>query len=175
MSARRQPALKYAVVERERRFLVDCIPEGVVRVSDIVDRYVVGTRLRLRQVRPARGTGEGATGDEGTGVVRKLGHKVRLDGDASGIACTSMYLDDAEWRLLSRLPAHVVAKRRHHVERDDVRLVVDELADGTLLAEIDDRDRSPVAVPRWLGVVADVTSDEKWTGAAIAVRLGAPA
>jgi len=35
-------SLKYAVVERERRFLVDHIPDGVVSTRQIVDRYVEG-------------------------------------------------------------------------------------------------------------------------------------
>lgn len=61
-------SLKYAVVERERRFLVDHIPDGVVSTRQIVDRYVEGTRLRLREV----------TDDDGT-ITRKLGHKARLN------------------------------------------------------------------------------------------------
>ena len=60
-------SLKYAVVERERRFLLASLPDGVVSTKQIVDRYVTGTRLRLREVRE----------DDGT-VIRKLGHKVRL-------------------------------------------------------------------------------------------------
>jgi CYTH domain-containing protein len=47
-------------------------------------------------------------------------------------------------------------------------VAIDELEDGTLLAEIDDRDGAPVAVPGWLDVLRDVTDDEKWTGAQLA-------
>ena len=155
------PSLKYAVVERERRFLVGSVPDGVVKVTTIVDRYVTGTRLRLREVH-----------EDGGQVVRKLGHKVRLGGDASEVACTSIYLDDVEWELLRPMPASLLRKRRHHVERDGIRIAVDQLEDGTLLAEIDDRDSPPVAVPAWLEVLADVTTDESWTGAAIAARVG---
>jgi CYTH domain-containing protein len=153
--------LKYAVVERERRFLVRGVPDGVVRTDDLLDKYLDGTRLRLREVRSQDG-----------GVVRKLGHKVRLGDDAAAVACTSLYLDDAEWLLLSGLPGVVVRKRRHHVQRAGVHVAVDELEDGTLLAEIDDRDDAPVRVPDWLEVLADVSTDEAWTGAAIAARLG---
>ncbi|NLT28964.1 MAG: hypothetical protein GXX86_00685, partial [Propionibacterium sp.] len=57
MDATRPPvSLKYAVVERERRYLVSGLPEGALQVKDIVDRYVMGTRLRLREVRDADGT-----------------------------------------------------------------------------------------------------------------------
>ncbi len=71
-------SLKYAVVERERRWLVRRIPEGVSSTKDIVDRYVTGTRLRLREVREADGT-----------VVRKLGQKVRLSDGPAEVACTN--------------------------------------------------------------------------------------
>ena len=95
-------SLKYAVVERERRFLVLSIPDGVVDVQLIVDRYVDGTRLRLREVRRPDGT-----------VVRKLGHKVRLGDGPAEVACTNLYLDDEEWRVLRALPARELRKRRH--------------------------------------------------------------
>ena len=72
--------------------------------------------------------------------------------------------------LLSSLPARVLIKRRHHLEREGVRVVIDELEDGTLLAEIDDGDRPPAPVPSWLDVIADVTGDEAWTGGSIAAR-----
>ena len=151
-------SLKYAVVERERRFLVSSVPAGVTRTQQVVDRYVVGTRLRLREV----------VADDGS-VVRKLGHKVRLSPGPEEVACTSMYLDDAEWGLLSTLPARVLRKTRRIVERDGLRVAVDELEDGTLLAEIDDRDEGPGPVPEWLDVVEDVSADERWTGATLAM------
>lgn len=150
-------SLKYAVVERERRFVVRRLPAGVTETREIVDRYVTGTRLRLRVVRHGDGT-----------VVRKLGQKVRLGEGPAEVACTNLYLDEAEWALLEALPARVLRKRRHVVERDGVVVAVDEHEDGTLVAELDDGDRSPAPVPAWLDVVADVSDDEAWTGAALA-------
>jgi len=150
-------SLKYAVVERERRFLVRSIPPGDVTRRQILDRYVIGTRLRLREVR-----------EEDGAVTRKLTQKIRLTNDPSEIACTNMYLDDAEWRLLQAMPARVVAKTRHVVTRDGVTVAVDEWEDGTLLAEIDDGDATPAQVPEWLDVIEDVSSAEQWTGAALA-------
>ena len=49
-----------------------------------------------------------------------------------------------------------------------VTMAIDELDDGTLLAEIDDQDGPPVHVTSWLGGLRDVTDDEKWTGAQLA-------
>lgn len=149
-------SLKYAVVERERRFLVRAVPDGVVATRRIMDRYLDGTRLRLREV------------VEDEQVVRKLGHKVRLKDGPAEIACTSLYLDDAEWALLAALPARTLRKTRHLVERDGFIVAVDEHEDGTLVAEIDDRDGPIRPVPSWLEVIADVSDDENWTGARLA-------
>ena len=150
-------SLKYAVVERERRYLVAAVPEGVATTLDIVDRYVTGTRLRLREVRAADGT-----------VTRKLGHKVRLGDGAAEVACTNLYLDDAEWALLSTLPSRPLRKRRHLVRREGLVVAVDEHEDGTLVAEIDDGERPADGVPDWLDVLEDVSDDEAWTGAGLA-------
>jgi hypothetical protein len=99
-------SVKYAVVERERRFLVAKLPDVAHERRRIVDRYVTGTRLRLREVV----TEDGA-------VTRKLGHKVRLGEGPYESACTSLYLDDAEWDVLCALPAKTLRKVRHLVTR----------------------------------------------------------
>jgi hypothetical protein len=52
----------------------------------------------------------------------------------------------------------------------EITVAIDELEDGTLLAEIDDRDRPAGTVPTWLDVLADVSTDEIWTGATLARR-----
>jgi CYTH domain-containing protein len=145
--------LKYAQIERERRYLVRAVPDGVRSVDEIEDAYIEGTRLRLRRV-----TSQGE-------VTRKLGHKIRLGPGPQEVASTSLYLDDAEWDQLSALPARRLRKRRHHVVRDGHAFAVDEFPDGTLLAEFDDGDDKPTGVPGWLEIVADVTDDEQWTGA----------
>ena len=150
-------SLKYAVVERERRFLVSKLPGVAHERRRIVDRYVTGTRLRLREVVTEDGV-----------VTRKLGHKVRLGAGPREIACTSLYLDDDEWEVLCALPAQTLRKVRHLVTRDGVTVAIDELEDGTLLAEIDDQDGVPVPVPSWLDVLREVTDDEGWTGARLA-------
>lgn len=121
------PSLKYAVVERERRYVVATLPPHVTSTKEITDRYITGTRLRLREVREQDGT-----------VTRKLGHKVRLAPGPEEVACTTFYVDDEEWDLLSALPARTLRKRRHLVEADGWLVAIDELADGSLLAEIDD-------------------------------------
>jgi CYTH domain-containing protein len=145
--------LKYAHVETERRFLLRAVPDGVASVSDIADRYIDGTRLRLREV-----TTNGAT-------TRKLGHKVRLGAGPARIAHTSIYLDDAEWAVLGRLPARTLRKRRYQIERDGMVLAVDQFPDGSLVAEFDGGDLQPADPPAWLDVIREVTTDEAFTGA----------
>lgn len=153
--------LKYAVVERERRFLLRALPEGATETREIVDRYLTGTRLRLREVR----------GEDGA-VVRKLTHKVRLGEGTAEVACTTLYLDESEWAVLRALPARRLHKRRSLLSRDGLTVAVDEHADGTVVAEIDDGDLPAAPVPAWLDVVMEVTGDEAWTGAGLARRLG---
>lgn len=149
--------MKYAIVERERRYRLGRLPDGVSSTREILDRYVTGTRLRLREVRESDGS-----------VTRKLGHKVRISGGPAEVACTNFYLNDDEWTLLATLPAQLLRKRRHMIHRDGLRVAVDEHEDGTLIAEIDDGDQPSEFVPDWLDVVDNVTDDEAWTGARLA-------
>jgi len=163
--------LKYAKVERERRWLLDGLPPfpDDARQVRIVDRYLHGTRLRLREVTETDGT-----------VVRKLGHKVRLGDDAREVACTSLYLDDAEWAALGALPGDVLTKLRVFVPHGEHIVALDVFESphaGLVLAEIDGGDR-PAGVPdTFTGrfhVVREVTDDEAFTGAALARRARRP-
>ncbi len=152
-------SLRYARVERERRWLLATLPELSGAPMAITDQYLVGTRLRLREV------------VEAETVVRKLGHKVRLDADAEEVACTNFYLDDAEWAFLSGLPAQVLHKQRWRVVRDGRRVAVD-VFDGRLaglfLAEIDRGSGPDLGLPAGFDAVAEVTFEEAFTGAALA-------
>ncbi len=86
--------MKYAVVERERRHLVGGLPAGVTSTSDIVDRYLTGTRLRLREVREADGS-----------IVRKLCLKVRVGSGRVVLVCSIFYLDEDVCALVVALGA----------------------------------------------------------------------
>ncbi len=156
--------MKYAVVEREHRFVVLTAPDPslAVRTLEIDDRYLHGTRLRLRRVREA-----------GAPDVLKLGQKVRFEEhDPAALAHTTIYLDAAEYDALSALPGDRVVKTRHHVPLDVGHvLAVDRFhgaLDGLVLAELDlGADRVlPPTLPHGLG--PDVTQDERFTGAALA-------
>jgi hypothetical protein len=154
---------KYARPERERRFVLAAVPPGAGEERRIVDRYVRGTRLRLREV------------GEGPGAVRKLGQKVRPDeADARVVLHTTMYLDPPEFEALSALPAAVLVKRRSWIAVPHGRRLAVDVFEGSLrglvLAEIelgDETDAAAFVAPEW--VLAEVTGDERFTGGRLAV------
>ena len=60
------------------------------------------------------------------------------------------------------------AQEAAHGPQDGWLVAIDQHEDGTLVAEIDDRDEPSDRVPDWLDVVSDVTRDEAWTGGRLA-------
>jgi len=159
-----RPSLKYAAVERERRFLphVSVDLAGASQVKQIEDRYVEGTRLRLRTVRAA-----------GQAPVYKLGQKIRfVPGDASALAHTTVYLDEVEHALLSGLPAVTLTKTRYVIPLSGQLDVAVDVFGGALsgltTAELDlgETGLPPDRLPSWLG--AEVTGIEEYTGYALA-------
>lgn len=139
---------KYSCLEREVRFLASPdAPTGPT--TPIVDRYLLGTRLRLRRM-----------GDQW-----KLGKIVDLASGEKEI--TNLYLDDAEADLLLRLPAWEVQKERARFVYDGAVWSVDTYRDGTLIAECEQPEASR---PPWLA--RELTGDPEWSGFALAKRLG---
>jgi hypothetical protein len=77
--------LKYALVERERRFLLAGLPEmPSIRAVSITDHYLTGTRIRLRRATE--------TTNEGQQVVYKLTQKIPRGSGRFGLI-TRMYLN----------------------------------------------------------------------------------
>lgn len=154
----------YARIEREHRFLLAGVPAGldVRRTLEIVDWYVVGTRLRLRLVREA-----------GRAPVHKLGHKVRpdqQDGAApAAVAHTTMYLSAAEFATMIALPALELRKTRRLVGADG--FAVDEFhgaLDGLVLAEVDVGAHAELPAELPWSARADVSDDVRFAGGTLA-------
>lgn len=142
-------SLKYAHVERERRFLLTALPDlTAARVLRITDRYVDGTRLRLRTVE-----------EDGRPVVFKLGQKIRLEGISTN-AHTTMYLSAAEHAGLAHLPGRELRKTR----RLKGHWAFDVHEDGLLLAETE------TAEEPWFPYLREVTDEEEFTGGRLAAR-----
>jgi hypothetical protein len=152
---------KYALVERERRFLLAASPAGPGSGRrDITDRYLTGTRLRLRRV-----TGDGRPEPE-----YKLTQKVPAarPGPVQGLI-TNLYLSRAEYDLLLALPGADLGKTRLSYPP----YVVDIFGPprrGLVLAEVElGTDDELAACPPPPGSVAEVTADDRFTGGRLAV------
>lgn len=149
---------KYARRELERRFLFTEPPgDDAVRVVRIVDRYLPGTRIRLRQ------TIEIAHGDAVDRTTYKLTQKVPAPDGEPGLI-TTIYLDAAEHALLAQLPAASLRKTRLSIPPLGIDVFEDALA-GLVLGEAefaDERSMSRFATPS--NAVAEITGDERLTG-----------
>jgi CYTH domain-containing protein len=146
---------KYARVEIERRFLLDGVPEAaeVLAVNEIGDRYLDGTRLRLRRM-------AGVDGPTQLKLTQKLPDP---DGARQG-ALTTIYLSEAEHAAFARLPAATLSKSRLSIAPYGVDVFHGEL-EGLYLAEAefatveDAAALVPAAFCR-----AEVTADRRFTG-----------
>src|SRR5262245_53221495 len=120
------PPSKYARVEIERRFLVAGVPEGaeIVAVNEIADRYLDGTRLRLRRMAEVGGATQ-------LKLTQKLPDR---DGGPRQGELTTIYLSEAEHAAFARLPAATLDKSRVSTPPYVVDVFHGELA-GLFLAE----------------------------------------
>jgi CYTH domain-containing protein len=130
-------------------------PSSVTVTRLILDRYLEGTRLRLRRTeRPDTGSRE-----------LKLTQKVPADrpGAVQGLI-TNTYLSQAEYDLLASLPAAVLSKTRSSVPPLGVD-VFDGPLEGLVLAEAEfDGDEEALAFVPPAECVAEVTDDVRFTG-----------
>src|SRR5215467_3363366 len=156
------PESKYARVERERRYLLQDLPEGLTRAEphlQITDNYITGTRLRLRKVREPR---------TNTWTV-KFGQKFAPDPeDLSRTIITNVYLNALEAETLSVFNANEIRKNRYRFEFEGREFGVDMfLGDlfGLVLAEVSfatDEELENFPLPPF--AIADVTNKELFTG-----------
>jgi hypothetical protein len=103
---------KYARVERERRFLLRELPEGLTRASEhlqIWDNYITNTRLRLRKIRVPQ-TKE---------YTWKLTQKFApAPPDFSRTIITNIYLTEYEYEVLSVFEGNEIRKNRYPYEHE---------------------------------------------------------
>ncbi|HKA97568.1 MAG TPA: hypothetical protein VKD66_14975 [Streptosporangiaceae bacterium] len=152
---------KYARIERERRFLLPGPPpaSAVTASRRITDRYLPGTRLRVRRVECL---------DSGACEL-KLTQKVPAGGPGhvQGLI-TNTYLSAAEYDLLASLPGEVLSKTRLSVPPLGID-VFDPPLHGLVLAEAEFT--SDEAVESFLpprAAIAEVTDDARFTGGSLA-------
>lgn len=162
-------APKYAHIERERRWLVDgAVRPSLDRVPSVLieDRYLVGTRMRLRRM----------TDSSTAAVSLKLTKKYEAEDPLARPIVTS-YLTEDEFSLLATLPALSVAKRRFKLPNGGQSFSVDQFIgslSGLELAEIewtDDAGLRALHAPDW--TVREVSNDARYQGASLA-QFGIP-
>jgi CYTH domain-containing protein len=150
---------RYAHIEREQRWLLAELPVDRREPVDILDRYLTGTRLRLRRMQ------------SGQKIVWKLCQKVRAHDDSPEVVkLTNIYLSEEEYSVFHDLHAMVLSKTRWHFGSGGHALSADAfhgVLEGLILAECElgdreERHRSPSSA------VADVTSDDRFSGGALA-------
>jgi CYTH domain-containing protein len=146
---------KYARIEIERRFLLEGVPEAaeILAINEIGDRYLDGTRLRLRRMARVGGP-----------TQLKLTQKLPDPDGARQGALTTIYLSEAEHAAFARLPAATLSKSRLSIAPYGVDVFHGEL-EGLYLAEAefatveDALALVPAAFCR-----AEVTADRRFTG-----------
>lgn len=153
---------KYARVERERRYLLQDLPEGLTRASphvQITDNYLTGTRLRLRKIRDPQ-TNKWTV---------KLTQKFAPDAeDFSRTIITNIYLNALEAETLAVFDANEIRKNRYPFEFEAREFSVDVfLGDlfGLVMAEVSfetDEDLNNFSRPSF--AIAEVTNNELFTG-----------
>jgi CYTH domain-containing protein len=156
--------MKYARMERERRFLLAKKPVGLPSEHNVIrDWYFKGTRLRLRRV-------ETHAGDL---VALKLTQKYEVPSRSFGqTIITNLYLNEHEFNHVRTLGGYSIRKRRYAYAFGRQPCVIDIFdgsLDGLLLAEIgfdDDVAMTSCPIPEF--VVAEVTTEALFTGANLA-------
>jgi CYTH domain-containing protein len=152
---------KYALIERERRFLLAAPPAGEepAVTRKIVDHYLAGTTLRLRWVR-------GPDGDQ-----YKFTQKIPAPqpGPVQGLI-TNIYLSEAEYRqLAAALPGHRLAKTRYTIPPLVID-IFDPPLHGLVTAEAEfSTDAEMLAFQPPGYIHAEITGDPRFTGGRLAV------
>jgi CYTH domain-containing protein len=156
------PESKYARLERERRYLLRDLPDGMTRADphlQITDNYITGSRLRLRKVRDPR-TNKWTV---------KFTQKYAPDpNDLSRTIITNIYLNALEAEILSVFDTNEIRKNRYPFEFDGRKFSIDMfLGDlfGLVLAEISfETDEELDNFPTPPFALADVTNEPLFTG-----------
>ena len=157
------PESRYAQVERERRYLLRDLPEGMTRADphlQITDNYMTGSRLRLRKVREPR------TNKWTVKFTQKFTPNPE---DLSRTIITNTYLNALEAEVLSAVfNSNEIRKNRYPFEFEGREFSVDMfLGDllGLVLAEVSfDTDGELDRFPKPSFALADVTNEELFTG-----------
>ena len=156
------PESKYAHIERERRYLLQDLPEGLNRADhhlQITDNYLTGTRLRIRKVRDPK---------TNKWVVKFTQKFAPNENDLSRTMITNLYLNATEAEILSIFEANEIRKNRYYFDfaarRYSIDMFIGDLF-GLVLAETSfetDEELDNFQMPPF--AIADVTNNEIFSG-----------
>ena len=150
---------QYAKVAWERRFLLQRFPAevAITRTRHIIDRYLEGTTLRLRQ-----------QSDEAE-TVFKLSQKIPQS--TKGVRrdlVTTIYLTEMEFCRFTRLPSKLLQKTRHSVPPFGID-VFEGVLEGLVFAEAEfdsEAEASNLTIAPFLG--PEVSDDDRFSGVRLA-------
>ena len=156
------PESRYARVERERRYLLRDLPEGMTRADphqQITDNYITGTRLRIRKVREPRSNK----------WIVKFTQKFAPDpNDLSRTIITNTYLNALEAEVFASYNTNEIRKNRYKFEFEGRMFSIDMfLGDlfGLVLAEVsfdNDEELDNFSKPPF--ALIDVTNEPLFSG-----------
>ena len=156
------PESRYARVERERRYLLRDLPEGMTRADphlQITDNYITGTRLRIRKVREPRSNK----------WTVKFTQKFAPDpNDLSRTIITNTYLNATEAEVFAIYNTNEIRKNRYPFEFEGRKFSIDMFIGdlfGLVLAEVSfETDEELDNFPKPPFALVDVTNEPLFTG-----------
>ena len=154
---------KYAREEREVRFLLPNAPEGLYKNphKKIHDRYLSGTRMRLRKT------------VSDTKSVFKLTKKIPLS-TPNAQWISTIYLSEAEYDLFAKIPGDRLYKRRFSLKHPDgLDMGIDEIVLGKemiWIAEIEIQDHKIIDVSIPFPGAISLHDKPKYAGNRLAIR-----
>jgi CYTH domain-containing protein len=156
------PESKYAHLERERRYLLQDLPEGLSRADhhlQITDNYITSTHLRIRKVRDPQ---------TNKWVVKFTKKFAPNENDLSRTMITNLYLNATEAETLSIFEANEIRKNRYYFDFEARRYSIDMFIGdlfGLVLAETSfetDEELDNFQTPPF--ALADVTNNKTFAG-----------
>src|SRR6266581_9229317 len=159
------PKSKYARLERQRRYLLHDLPEGLSRADhhlQITDNYITGTRLRIRKVRDPK------TNKWTVKFTQKFAPNPE---NLSRTVITNIYLNAQEAETFAIFEANEIRKNRYPFKFDGRKFSVDMFLGelfGLVLAAVSfetDEELDSFRTPPF--ALADVTNDELFTGGSL--------
>jgi CYTH domain-containing protein len=148
---------KYSALEIERRWLVDLSAVGnLPAFRRIQDLYVEGSRLRLRKITEPDGR-----------FIFKFGKKYGKRSNASE-PVTNLYLTEAEYDQLFKLPGFITVKRRYSIAEGALD-IYEQPRPGLAIFEIefdDEASAQSYRPPHF--VTLEITAESSFSGVSLA-------